>query len=392
MRDKIIGTVSVILGIVLSLALIVCIHDYRLLTDFTDSRSMTCEELLYNAMMDERKTINLLGYDLSPEELSDSWSHTIYNNAELFFVADRYQYKCIGSTVLCAMPQYAVSGNELIQARVTYNIAMKKILQTVDPMWSDLETALYLHDYLCMNYSYDETLTHYTAYELLTEGTGVCQAYTLTYNALLEACGIESSYVVSREMNHAWNVVTIDGTIYNVDVTYDDPSPDRQGKASHTYFLCSDSKMKDDHAFTLQEGFGQCYSTAYDSDMPWQDSATGFVPVGNAFYYIRDGKLYRLTDGSEEYIDTIYATWYASSTSYWQGNFSALWADGDRLLYSKPDCIMSYDPANGQFDVFYNHSYGPDIYGFQIKDGQLLLQLSSSPNEPGIIQTAKLPY
>ena len=41
---------------------------------------------------------------------------------------------------------------------------------------------------------------------------------------------------------------------------------------------------------------------------------------------------------------------------------------------------------------FYKHSYGPDIYGFQIKHNELLLQLSTSPNDEGIIQTAKLPY
>ena len=362
---------------------LMCIIDFDLVTDMTDVRSMSTEEKLYSAMMDEREVINLVAYGLSPEALSDAWSHTIYDNADLFFVADTYEYRTLGDIVLCAMPQYAVSGDELVLARVNYNIAMKRILDTVDPAWSDLEKVLYLHDYLCMHYAYDETLTRYTAYELLTEGTGVCQAYTLAYSALLNACGIDCSYVVSREMNHAWNVVTIDGEAYNVDVTYDDPTADRLGKASHHYFLCSDTDFADDHSFTLEEGYGQCVSVRFDSGSAWENCFTGFVPVGDDFYFIKKGSLYCWHDGKERHIDTIRATWYASASSYWEGNFSALWSDGTHVLYSKHDCIMAYDPVADSFDVVFRYHGAGDIYGFRLQDGHLLLQISTSPNAAG---------
>jgi hypothetical protein len=189
-------------------------------------------------------------------------------------------------------------------------------------------------------------------------------------------------------------LLTIDGKQYNVDVTYDDPSPDRLGKAEHTHFLVSDSKLSEDHSFAPDEGFGQCSDSFYDDKAIWENVSTAFVPIGKDFYYIKSGALYRWDGSESEYIDTIYATWFTDrgDQSYWRGNYSALLSYKDKLLYSKPDCIMSYDPANGRFEVFYKHSYGPDIYGFQIKDDQLLLQLSTSPNDEGIIQTAKLPY
>ena len=218
--------------------------------DLLSSRTTDCEELIYDALYEERDTISLAAYRLSPEELSEHWSHVIHDNAELFYVADRYEYKAIGDLVLSVHPIYAVSGSELELARQVYSATIQEILDTVHPRWTDLQTALYLHDYLCSQYAYDDSLQRYSAYELLTEGTGVCQAYTLVYNALLNACGIESSYVISREMNHSWNVVTIDGKQYNVDVTYDDPSPDRLGKAAHTHFLRSDAKFSEDHSFS----------------------------------------------------------------------------------------------------------------------------------------------
>ena len=355
--------------------------------DFFKSRSMDCEEMIYEALWEERDSVSLVGYRLTPEELGDHWSHVIHDNAELFYVANRYEYKAVGDMVLSAHPVYAVSGDDLELARQLYSQALQDILDTVHPQWTDLQTALYLHDTLCSRYAYDDSLRRYTAYELLTEGTGVCQAYTLVYSALLNACGIESSYVISHEMNHSWNVVTIDGRQYNVDVTYDDPSPDRLGKVSHDHFLCSDEKLSEDHSYSFDEGFGQCTDSRYDSKAVWENTETAFVPIGSDFYYIKSGALYRWDGSQTEYIDTIYATWFTDrgDQSYWRGNYSALIAYGDKLLYSKPDCIMSYDPASGAFEVFYKHTGSLDIYGFQIKNGELLLQVSNSPNEEGQI-------
>ena len=194
-------------------------------------------------------------------------------------------------------------------------------------------------------------------------------------------------------MNHAWNVITINGKQYNVDATYDDPTPDQLGKVSHDHFLRSDGKFAENHEYTAAEGFGQCTDSVYDADAVWEDVHTAFVPVGKDFYYIKSGMLYRWDGTDSQYIDTIYATWFTDrgDQSYWRGNYSTLLAYEGKLLYSKPDCIMAYDPANGRFTVFYKHT-GQDIYGFQIQDELLLLQLSNSPNEAGEIISVKAPY
>ena len=364
------------------------------LRDFLSSRNTDCEEMIYNALWEERESLALAGYRMTPDELAAHWNHVIYDNAELFYIADHYEYKSIGDWVLSVRPSYAVSGKELEAARQLYSNTLQSIVNTVHPDWTELQTALYLHDYLCSHYVYDNSLQRYTAYELFTDGAGVCQAYTLVYSALLNACGIESSYVVSRDMNHSWNVVTIDGKQYNVDATYDDPTPDQLGKVSHKYFLRSDDHFSESHQYSAAEGFGRCTDSFYDEKALWENVETAFVPAGKDFYYIKSGALYRWDGTSTEYIDTIYATWFTDrgDQSYWKGNFSTLLAYEGKLLYSKPDCIMSYDPANGRFDVFYKHTGSPDIYGFQIKNNELLLQLSTSPNDLGETISVKLPY
>ena len=44
-------------------------------------------------------------------------------------------------------------------------------------------------------------------------------------------------------MNHAWNIVSLDGHYFHIDLTWDDSDDE---KISYNYFLKSDSQIKDD--------------------------------------------------------------------------------------------------------------------------------------------------
>ena len=358
--------------------------------DIIDSTKMPCEDIIYEALMAGQDSVCLIGYNLEETELHDIWCDVAYSHADLFFVGDEYRYTMLGSRVLSVYPAYTITSEALEAARQTYNAEMDKLRSFYDPDWTQLETALFYHDYLCMRYTYDESLTYYSAYDMLTEGTGVCRSYALLYAELLNGFGIECDYVISAEMNHAWNVVTIDGVKYNVDVTYDDPTSDRRGRASHQYFLVSDKALSADHSFTPAEGYGQCTDTRYDSGTVWESVKTGFVPVEDDFYFIKSGMLYRWDGGEPEYIDTIFATWFTGlgNDSYWKGNHSTLWFHDGLVLYSKPKSIFSYNPATGVFAVRYYYSGSEDIYGFSYIDDELVLQIGYSPNEPGQLVTA----
>lgn len=361
------------------------------ITDIIDSIEMPCDEKIYEALMEQQDTIFLIGYGLEEMELFDIWCDVAYSKADLFFVEDEYSFTMIGDKVLAVSPNYSMTAQELSAARQEYSAALDDLRSLRDPDWNQLETALFYHDYLCMRYSYDESLTLYSAYDMLTQGTGVCQAYALIYAELMNGFGIECTYVISKEMNHAWNVVTIDGVKYNVDVTYDDPTSDRRGRASHQYFLVSDEALSIDHSFTAEEGYGQCTDTRYDSGAVWEDVKSGFVPVGDDFFFIKSGMLYRWDGGEPEYIDTIFATWFTGlgNSSYWKGNHSTLWFHDGLVLYSKPKSILSYDPATGVFAKQYQYNGNEDIYGFSYIDGELVLQIGYSPNEPGELIVAE---
>jgi len=104
----------------------------------------------------------------------------------------------------------------------------------------DVSKVKLLYEYICTHYTYDETLTKFSAYDGLTTGKMVCQGYALlTYKVMWKA-GIPCRIVtgISDRENHAWNIVQLDGVWYNIDTTWD--AVDELGKAmTWNYFLKS---------------------------------------------------------------------------------------------------------------------------------------------------------
>ena len=127
---------------------------------------------------------------------------------------------------------------EYTEEVATIHANVNAILSPVEEDWSDVEKAFYIHDYMTMNYKYDENYSIYHAAGMLLHGTGVCQSYAETYQYLMNLLGIECVIATSWEMNHAWNMIKIDGEWYHVDVTWDDPLG--AGGCYHDYFLRSD--------------------------------------------------------------------------------------------------------------------------------------------------------
>lgn len=106
---------------------------------------------------------------------------------------------------------------------------------------SEREVLRLIHDGIVNRYSYDESLAVRHAYDMMRTGNGVCSAYTQLFLALCNEFGIECHYLLSRSMDHAWNLVRVDGKFLHVDCTWDDPVG---GSPTDTYFLLSDEEMR----------------------------------------------------------------------------------------------------------------------------------------------------
>ena len=93
---------------------------------------------------------------------------------------------------------------------------------------SDYQKAFAIDQWIYQNVDYDYAhlsdksyQRQYTAYAALFDRTAVCQGYSLSFYRLALAAGLDARIVSSLAMNHAWNIMEIDGAWYALDTTWD---------------------------------------------------------------------------------------------------------------------------------------------------------------------------
>lgn len=266
-----------------------------------------------------------------------------------------------------------------------YREEISRLINLSDKSWSDLEIALFYHDYICSAYKYDTKLKIYDAFNLITKKEGVCQANSLLYVELLNMCGVPAKFVSSKEMVHAWNVVKIGEEWYHVDITWDDPVNDRYGLASHEYFLLSDSEMSANKHYgwmTFSEDI-YCTDTGYDNYF-WQQSESPFTWLNGNWYYIKpDASGFSVYKTDLKYIGTevisLQGQWKVGFSSY-DEVYSGLGVFNNQLVFNTSDKIISFDVNTGNSRVLFSedNSYRC-VFGMFAGD-KIYYHLSSSPD------------
>jgi hypothetical protein len=90
---------------------------------------------------------------------------------------------------------------------------------------SDYKKVKAIHDYIINLVSYDKTFVKYSAYNALIDKSSVCEGYAAAAYRMFTDAGISSRIItgVADGGSHAWNIVKVNGTWYNIDLTWDDP-------------------------------------------------------------------------------------------------------------------------------------------------------------------------
>lgn len=133
---------------------------------------------------------------------------------------------------------------------------MKQILDTlISENDSDVEKVKKVHDWIIINATYDLRVyndtapnSSFSAEGIILNKTAVCAGYAETFSMFMALLDIECKYLVGtgNGVSHAWNSVKLDQEWYQIDVTWDDPTPD-EGGISYNYFLITDKSMAKDH-------------------------------------------------------------------------------------------------------------------------------------------------
>ena len=268
---------------------------------------VSAKKAMYEGMLNWEESIDLSECPIPQEDLMRLYYNTLYSYPELFYamVGCNY-YMSEDGYVTEILPVYEVekyskADQEALRAKG------REIMSLVNEDWTDLEKALFLHDYIVQHVEYEKTTPHYnhTAYEALVKGIAVCDGYAGAYDYLLSLAGIDSEMILSDEMGHAWNLVCLDGEYYYVDTTWDEHAT----RFTRNTYCCHDNFL-----LTRQEMEVQKH-TATD------------------WYGPRSGRnVYKTFEMSDNY-----------TNAFWKDVDGALPIDGDQTAYCDGDKIHIYD-------------------------------------------------
>ena len=196
------------------------------------------------------------------------------NYPEIFWIRLRpYTIIDNGIEVICLYSLF--SRQEIVQNKKELEDKVSEILSQIPNGATDCEKATFIHDYICENCKYFEYPKEesdavkwkvQTAYGCLCEGKAVCEGIARAYQLLMNRAGVECrtiygaanedclviklSKVLDSNLNHAWNIIKINGEWRHVDVTWDLPFWYRNfilrgGK--YGYFLLTNKEIQEDH-------------------------------------------------------------------------------------------------------------------------------------------------
>lgn len=164
--------------------------------------------------------------------------------------------------------------------------AIKDFLATVDPKMKDLDKVLLAHEYIVnkTNYQFDDAGICYYAGGPLGNGTGVCSGYTKALNLLLNEMGIQTDYISSKSMNHAWTYVKLDGSWYHMDATWDDTRKGTDSKYMHRFMLRTDEEFTTTLTGNLHTGYTLKTATSAANSTRFKNWYVHDV-AGSMYYY-----------------------------------------------------------------------------------------------------------
>ncbi len=160
-------------------------------------------------------------------------------------------YKITVGSKEYAIIDYTMANRSTAAKEAYVDVRVKEIVPTLIGA-TDYETLKNIHDYICETVTYDylgqgnsEATEKQLVYSALVKHRVVCGGYATFFYRLAKEAGFKVRVIVCNDINHAWNLVELDGKWYYVDCTWDDLdnatdsdiSTVTEQNTEYTYFL-----------------------------------------------------------------------------------------------------------------------------------------------------------
>lgn len=177
------------------------------------------------------------------------------DNPHVFWLTNDFEWYDMGSIRYFQMYSN-ISADKCKEMQKEFYTAVKKIITAIPAGAKEYERELFLHDYIIKNCLYvDEDMwQRYSPYGALIQHEAVCEGYSEAFQLLLNCAGIESTVVVGKSDGHPhqWNIVKIEGSWYNLDITWNDSDEEKDDELDLYFYFNVDEEfmLKNNHVFS----------------------------------------------------------------------------------------------------------------------------------------------
>ena len=354
------------------------------------------EGLLKEALMNGQQYIDLQEMQISQQEYS---LYEILYFSPYFSNGINISFWYSGSYYTRAQIENSMTVEETRNYFSQVDQKVAAILSQVSDEMSDAEKMLAVHDYFVYEYAYDYDdylagtvpADSYRSGGLFINGVGVCQAYAYGYQYILCKLGLECYVTSSSGMDHAWNIVELDGEYYHVDCTWDDPMEDNWGVVYHDDFLLSDeAAINGGHEGWDLSSTISCTDKKYENEY-WTQATSSVIQKDGYAYYVKDHGIYKrnLATGQEQQLADTGVWYFWGEEVYIDQAYSGLSFYNGNLIYNTREEIRRMALNGGDNALVYR----PDtsngyIYGSHISGNSLEYIIKQSPWVAAAVQDA----
>lgn len=292
--------------------------------------------------------IDISDLNISKSDISAMYAEAFFKNPYYYYVQRSFggTFKNASGLMVSVKPKYTETDIEVVNSTwAEIDKAVEEILLYVSPNMTQYEKVMAVHDYMAYNYAYDAEDTEQNML-IMIDKKGVCAAYSYAFIHVMNVLGIESRFITSNDMVHAWNIVNIDGEWYHIDITWDNLA-NNFAYGTRKYALLSTSAVTENGHYGFDTGDYVCDSTLYDdfSYLSAYCNGVSYYIKGNNIVDEDDNVVFEDLDGGDGW-------WNVTKTSGFKGKVYAGLCEVNGVLYFNTDQgIYSYNPKTQKTEI-----------------------------------------
>ena len=233
---------------------------------FLSGKAQRTYRCIEQGIKNQRKNILLLGCFSEPYA-TELVKLVSYDHPELFYVNYSKLSYLQGTLGFTYQPDYVFPLTQIKRLECTLQIQAEKILEEMknNQISTPYAKVRWIHNYLIRYVSYDykslqnNNPSAHCIQGVLQENSAVCEGIAKTFLYLCDQEQIPAALVVGSadgselgvndDMLHAWNLVSLEGSWFHIDPTFDLCQSQAVKANRYDYFCLSDEEMMRDHIF-----------------------------------------------------------------------------------------------------------------------------------------------